>query len=94
MSFEADAETLSLFSSLDFQLDETCQKIREDNEIVSAGMKETTNQETTNSDEQIDEDEDEEEEEAEDDEEDEDETAASLVHSVEPTTGEFYYLIQ
>ncbi len=86
MSFEADAETLSLFTSLDFELDDgdACQKIRSDDEIVVAESKETSDQQTDNSDEPSDEDE-------EDEEEDEDETAASLVHSVEPATGKLLF---
>jgi len=50
-----------------------------------AGSKETSNQQTDNSDEPTDEDDEE------DEEEDEDETAASLVHSVEPATGKLLF---
>ena len=75
MSFEADAETLSLFTSLDFDLeDESCQKIGEQEQG------EEVNKETERETEKNDEDEEEEEEE-------EEETAVSLVHSVQPTTG-------
>ena len=89
LSFEADAETLSLFTSLDYELDDddACQKIRAVDEIVVAGNKETADQQADNSDERTDEDEEEEE----DEEEDDEETAASLVHSVEPATGKFFF---
>ena len=84
---------MSLFTSLDFELDDddACQKIRADNEIA-AGNKETANQQTDNSDERTDEDE-EEEEEDDDEEDDDEETAASLVHSVEPATGKFIFYL-
>ena len=92
MSFEADAETLSLFTSLDYELDDddACQKIRSVDEIVVAGNKEMADQQADNSDERTDEDEEEEE----DEEEDDEETAASLVHSVEPATGKFFYFLR
>ena len=96
LSFEADAETLSLFTSLDFELDDDnkCLKIRADDKIVAAGNKETADQQTDNSDERTDEDE-EEEEEDDDEEDDDEETAASLVHCIELATGKFiFYLLK
>ena len=80
MSFEADAETLSLFTSLDFDIeDESCQKIVE-HEQHEEEHKETERK-TEKNDDRTDEDEEEEEE------EEEEETAVSLVHSAQPTTG-------
>jgi hypothetical protein len=86
LSFEADAETLSLFTSLDFDLeDESCQKIVE-HEQHEEEHKETERK-TEKNDDRTDEDEEEEEE------EEEEETAVSLVHSVQQTTGKSFYLL-
>ncbi len=88
MSFDTDAETLSLFTSIDFELDDddACQKICADDEFAVAGSPEDTtdHHQTDNSDERSDEDE----------EDEEEESAASLVHSVEPATGKFFHLLR
>jgi hypothetical protein len=92
LSFEADAETLSLFTSLDFALDDNSAANDDSTDAPSAANSgpgipgKSCEQPHPEVDDLEDEDDDEDEEEDEEEEEEE-ETAVSLVHSVQPSGG-------
>ena len=80
LSFEADAETLSLFTNLDFDMDDdTCEKIGSGETLTTSSDKETEGQ-TDNSEERT----------TDEEEDDEEENAETMVHSVEQNSGKDY----
>ena len=83
LSFEADAETLSLFTSIDFDLDEA--KVDADVDQVGDAKKSTL---LTTNDGTVDNDDDDE---SDEEEEEEEESADSMVHSVQQANGNFLY---